>query len=56
MTHMTLTFKVDINGASSVTPVSGDEILIADASDSNNIKITVGSLPFADIGLVIEIG
>jgi hypothetical protein len=52
-----LTFKVDINGASSVTPVSGDEILIADASDSNNIKkITVGSLPFADIGLVIALG
>ena len=52
-----LTFKVDINGASSVTPASGDEILIADADDSNNIKkITVGSLPFADIGLVIALG
>ena len=52
-----LTFKVDINGASSVTPATGDELLIADASDSNNIKkVTVGSLPFADIGLVIALG
>jgi len=52
-----VSLAVDINGQSSVTPTTSDEILIADASDSNNIKkITVGNLPFADIGLVIALG
>mgnify|MGYP005999352915 CR=1 FL=1 len=52
-----VSIAVDINGQSSVTPTTSDEILIADASDSNNIKkITVGNLPFADIGLVIALG
>jgi len=52
-----VSLAVDVNGQSSVTPTTSDEILIADASDSNNIKkITVGNLPFADIGLVIALG
>ena len=33
-----ITLKVDINGESSATVASGDEILIADVDDSNNIK------------------
>lgn len=53
----TVSLAVDINGQTSVTPTTSDELLIADASDSNNIKkITVGNLPFADIGLVIALG
>jgi hypothetical protein len=52
-----VTLALDINGQSSVTPTTSDELAIADASDSNNIKkITVGDLPFADIGLVIALG
>lgn len=52
-----VTLNLDINGQSSVTPTTSDELIIADASDSNNIKkITVGNLPFADIGLVIALG
>lgn len=52
-----VTLNVDVNGQTSVTPTTSDELLIADASDSNNIKkITVGNLPFADIGLVIALG
>lgn len=52
-----VSLAVDVNGQTSVTPTTSDEILIADASDSNNIKkITVGNLPFADIGLVIALG
>jgi len=56
-----VTLDVDINSQSSVTAASGDEILIADVSDSNNIKkITVQSIldagGFADIGLVIALG
>lgn len=48
---------VDINGQTSVTPTTSDELIIADASDSNNIKkTTIGDLPFADIGLVIALG
>jgi len=40
-----ITLKVDINAEASVTPANGDEILIADVSDSNNIKkITVQSI------------
>lgn len=33
-----VTLAVDINGQTSVTPTTTDEILIADVSDSNNIK------------------
>ena len=52
-----VSLAVDVNGQTSVTPTTSDEILIADASDSNNIKkVTVGNLPFADIGLVIALG
>ena len=56
-----VTLNVDINGQSSVTANASDEILIADASDSNNIKkVTVQSIidtgGFADIGLVIALG
>jgi hypothetical protein len=52
-----VSLAVDVNGQTSVTPTTSDELLIADASDSNNIKkITVGNLPFADIGLVIALG
>ena len=56
-----ISLAVDINGQSSVTANASDEILIADASDSNNIKkVTVQSIidtgGFADIGLVIALG
>jgi len=56
-----VTLNVDINGQSSVTASTSDEILIADASDSNNIKkVTVQSIldqgGFADIGLIIALG
>lgn len=56
-----VTLNVDINGQSSVTAATGDEVLIADASDSNNIKkVTVQSIldqgGFADIGLIIALG
>ena len=40
-----VTLNVDINGQSSVTAATGDELLIADASDSNNIKkVTAGDI------------
>lgn len=60
-TSGTVTLNVDINGQTNVTAATGDEILIADASDSNNIKkVTVQSIldsgGFADIGLVIALG
>ena len=56
-----INLSVDVNGQSSVTAATGDEILIADVSDSNNIKkVTVQSIldagGFADIGLVIALG
>lgn len=52
-----VSLAVDIAGQSSVTPTGSDEILIADASDSNNIKkSSIADLPFADIGLVIALG
>jgi len=56
-----VSLAVDINGQSNVTANVSDEILIADASDSNNIKkVTVQSIldsgGFADIGLVIALG
>lgn len=56
-----VTLDVDINGQTNVTANASDEILIADASDSNNIKkVTVQSIidtgGFADIGLVIALG
>jgi len=56
-----VTLDVDINGQTNVTAATGDEILIADASDSNNIKkVTVQSIldqgGFADIGLIIALG
>ena len=56
-----VTLNVDINGQSSVSASTSDEILIADASDSNNIKkVTVQSIldqgGFADIGLIIALG
>jgi hypothetical protein len=56
-----VTLNVDINGQSNVTAATGDEIIIADVSDSNNIKkVTVQSIldagGFADIGLVIALG
>ena len=55
------TLKVDVNGQSSVTAAAADEIMIADASDSNNLKkVTVQSIldqgGFADIGLIIALG
>lgn len=60
-TSGTVSLAVDINGQSSVTAATGDELLIADASDSNNIKkVTVQSIldqgGFADIGLIIALG
>jgi len=60
-TSGSVTLNVDINGQSSVTAATGDELLIADASDSNNIKkVTVQSIldqgGFADIGLIIALG
>ena len=60
-TSGTVTLNVDINGQSSVSANASDEILIADASDSNNIKkVTVQSIldqgGFADIGLIIALG
>ena len=60
-TSGTVSLAVDINGQSSVTAATGDKILIADASDSNNIKkVTVQSIldqgGFADIGLIIALG
>ena len=56
-----VTLAVDVNGQSNVTAATGDEIIIADVSDSNNIKkVTVQSIldagGFADIGLVIALG
>ena len=56
-----VTLNVDINGQSSVSANTSDEVLIADASDSNNIKkVTVQSIldqgGFADIGLIIALG
>ena len=43
-----VTLNVDINSESSVTPVSADEILIADASASNAIKkTTLATLPIS---------
>ena len=52
-----VTLALDINGQSSVTPTTSDELIIADVSDSNNAKkITIGDLPYADIGLVIALG
>ena len=43
-----VSLAVDINSESSVTPVTADEILIADASDSNNIKkTTLATLPIS---------
>lgn len=52
-----VTLNVDINGQTNVTPTTSDELIIADADDSNNIKkVTIGNLPFADIGLVIALG
>src|SRR6056300_490376 len=47
-----VSLALDINGQSSVTPTTSDELIIADVSDSNNTKkITIGDLPYADIGL-----
>jgi len=41
----TRTLNVDINSQSSVTAASGDELMIADVSDSNNIKkVTASSI------------
>ena len=37
-TSGTVTVNVDVNGASAVTAVAGDYVLIADTSDSNNTK------------------
>lgn len=52
-----VTLNVDVNGQTAVTPTTSDELIIADADDSNNIKkVTIGNLPFADIGLVIALG
>jgi hypothetical protein len=60
-TSGTVTVNVDVTGQSSVTADASDEVMIADASDSNNIKkVSVQSLldagGFADIGLVIALG
>lgn len=44
-----ITLNVDINSESSVTPVTGDEILIADVSASNAIKkTTLNDLPVSN--------
>jgi len=56
-----VSLAVDINGQTNVTATTSDEVLIADASDSNNIKkVSVQSLldagGFADIGLIIALG
>tara|TARA_R100000458_G_C8197605_1_gene189161 strand:+ start:84 stop:554 length:471 start_codon:yes stop_codon:yes gene_type:complete len=55
------TLLVAPNLATSVTPASDDVVLIADTSDSNNLKKAtvsdlVGTGGFADIGLVIALG
>ena len=43
-----VTLNVDINSESSVTPATGDEILIADVSASNAIKkTTLNNLPIS---------
>ena len=44
-----VTLNVDINSASSATPVTGDEILIADVSASNAVKkTTLNDLPVSN--------
>ena len=55
------TLLVAPNLATSATPASDDVVLIADTSDSNNLKKAtvsdlVGTGGFADIGLVIALG
>lgn len=56
-----VTLNVDINGQTSATVVGGDEIIIGDISDSNNIKKTtaqdIANLSSAGVslGLVIAL-
>ena len=43
-----VTLAIDINGQSAVTPTTSDALMIADASDSNNIKkTTINNLPIS---------
>tara|TARA_R110000803_G_scaffold186614_1_gene248966 strand:- start:249 stop:881 length:633 start_codon:yes stop_codon:yes gene_type:complete len=52
-----LTFNVNINGATGVVATGSDEVLIADVSDSNNIKkVTVQSILDESLGLIIALG
>ena len=46
--HLAQLFIVDVNGLSSVTPQTADEMLISDVTDSNNKKkITLNDLPIS---------
>jgi hypothetical protein len=57
-----VSLALDINGQSSVTATTNDELIIADADDSNNIKkITVEGITNliptgASVGLIIALG
>lgn len=53
------TFNVDINSESSVTAEAGDEVLIADVSDSNNIKKvtaqSIANLAPSTTGTIVQV-
>ena len=52
-----LTFNININGATGVIATGSDEVLIADVSDSNNIKkVTIQSILDENLGMIIALG
>lgn len=61
-TSGSVTLNVDVNGQSTATVAGGDEIIIADISDSNNIKKTTAqdianlAPAGATVGLILALG
>lgn len=57
-----VTLNVDVNGQSSTTVAGGDEVLVADVDDSNNIKKTTAqdianlAPTGATVGLILALG
>jgi len=57
-----VTLNVDVNGQSSTTVAGGDEVLVADVDDSNNIKKTTAqdianlAPAGATVGLILALG
>jgi len=57
-----VTLNVDVNGQTTTTVAGGDEVLVADVSDSNNIKKTTAqdianlAPAGATVGLILALG